>query len=128
MYAEPWRDVVKLGSKLGDSEDILHRKELSNIAMNRINDIWIKKDKIKEELRMKTYRRIVKPVLLYNSSTWGITKEEEKNLNAFHRKQLRRILHDKYPEKMKNEEVYKKTNEKTNHTGNSVQQCSDTLL
>ena len=46
----------------------------------------------------------MKPVLLYNSSTYGITKEEEKN--------LRRILHVKYPEKMKNEKVYKKTNEK----------------
>ena len=43
---EPWRNVVKLGSKLGDSEDIAHRKQLSKNAMNRMNNIWIKSDKI----------------------------------------------------------------------------------
>ena len=37
--AEPWRNVVKLGSKLGDSEDILYRKEISNIAMNKMSDM-----------------------------------------------------------------------------------------
>ena len=110
--AEPWRSVVKLGSKLGDSEDIIYRKELSNTAMNRINTIWIKKDKIKEDLRIKMYKSIIKPVMLYNSSTWGITKEEEKNLNSFHRKQLRRILNVKYPIIMKNKEIYSKTGEK----------------
>ena len=26
---EPWRDTIKLGSKLGDKEDIVRRKQLS---------------------------------------------------------------------------------------------------
>ena len=32
---EPWRNVIKLGSKLGDSEDIQYKKQLSNNAINK---------------------------------------------------------------------------------------------
>ena len=35
-----WRDVIKLGSKLGDQEDIKRRKELVTIALAE-NDIMI---------------------------------------------------------------------------------------
>ena len=44
-HNEQWRNVIKLGSKLGDSEDIAHRKQLSNNAMGKVNNLWIKKDK-----------------------------------------------------------------------------------
>ena len=40
---EAWRNVIKLGSKLGDREDIKRRKELATTAMNSNNDIWRKK-------------------------------------------------------------------------------------
>ena len=108
---EPWRDVIKLGSKLGDREDIIHRKQLSNNAMDKMNNIWFNSDKIKVELRIKMYKSLIKPILLYNSSTWGLGENDKKDLNAFHRKQLRRILNVKYPDRMKNKEVYNKTNE-----------------
>ena len=53
--------------------------------MNRLNNIWIRKDYISEQLRLKLYKTLVKPVLLYNSSTWGMTQKETKDLDAFHR-------------------------------------------
>ena len=28
---EPWRETIKLGSKLGDKEDIKHRKQLARV-------------------------------------------------------------------------------------------------
>ena len=34
-----WRNVIKLGSKLGDWEDIQRRKELATVALAK-NDIW----------------------------------------------------------------------------------------
>ena len=109
---EPWRNVIKLGSKLGDREDIIHRKQLSNNAMDKMNNIWFNSDKIKVELRIKMYKSLIKPILLYNSSTWGLAENDKKDLNSFHRKQLRRILNVKYPDRMRNKEVYRKTNEK----------------
>ena len=94
---EMWRNVKKLGSLIGDSEDILRRKQLSIVASRKLNQIWIRNNKIKQEIRIKLYKTIVKPVLTYNSSTWGMSKSEEDALDSFHRKQLRLILNIKYP-------------------------------
>ena len=37
-----WRNVIKLGSKLGDWEDIQRRKEPGTIALMKNNTIWKK--------------------------------------------------------------------------------------
>ena len=89
---EQWRTVKKLGSLLGDTADIQRRKQLSIASMNRLNLIWIRKDHISEKLRLKLYRTLVKPVLMYNRSTWGLTQKETKGLDAFHRQQLRQLI------------------------------------
>ena len=44
---EQWMTVKKLGSLLGDTEDIQRRKQLSIASMNRLNHIWIRKDHIR---------------------------------------------------------------------------------
>ena len=97
---ERWRTVKKLGSLLGDTEDMQRRKKLSIASLNRLNNIWFKKDHISEQLCLKLYRTLVKPVLLYNSSTWGMTQKETKGLNAFHRQQLRKLIGKTYPNKI----------------------------
>jgi len=109
---EHWRTVKKLGSLLGDTEDIQRRKQLSIASMNRLNNIWFRKDHISEQLRLKLYRTLVKPVLLYNSSTWGMTQKETKGLNAFHRQQLRKLIGKKYPNKISNQNLYKRCDER----------------
>ena len=81
--------------------------------MNRLNNIWFRKDHISEQLRLKLYRTLEKPVLLYNSSTWGMTQKETKNLNAFHRQQLRKLLiGKKYPNKISNQNLYIRCDER----------------
>ena len=60
---------------------------------------------------MKLYRTLVKSVLLYNCGTWAMTKAEEHKINAFHRKQLRKLLGIRYPTKISNSSLYKKCNE-----------------
>ena len=94
---EEWRCSKKLGSLLGDEQDIQRRKCLSTIAMNKLTKIWIRKDKLKLGTRLRLYKSLVKPILLYNSGTWGITGAEEDKLNKFHRKQLRRVMGIRYP-------------------------------
>ena len=97
---------------LGDKENIARRKTLSNVAFNKLYTIWIRKDKLKLSTRLRLYKTLVKPILLYNCGTWGISKTETEKLDAFHRKHLRRILDIRWPTKITNESLYKKTNEK----------------
>ena len=109
---EQWRTVKKLGCLLGDTADIQRRKQLSIASMNRLNHIWIRKDHISEKLRLKLYRTLVKPVLMYNSSTWGLTQKETKGLDAFHRQQLRQLIGKKYPNKISNQNLHKRCEER----------------
>ena len=83
---ELWRNVKKLGSLQGDKEDINRRKQLCIISMNKYETLWIKKEKLNENLRIELYDKLIKPVLLYNSSTWGLTANDELKLDTFHRK------------------------------------------
>ena len=49
---------------LGNEEDINRRKQLATASMNKINAIYLKKDKVKLEKKIKIYRSLVKSVLL----------------------------------------------------------------
>ena len=62
---EPWRDVIKLGSKLGDKEDIQRRKQLAATSMKKIEEILKRKKVVKLSKRLKLYNAIVKSVLIY---------------------------------------------------------------
>ncbi|GFS10039.1 hypothetical protein ElyMa_006636700, partial [Elysia marginata] len=46
------------------------------------------------------------------TDTWALTHTEEEKLNAFHRKQLKKILNIKFPVKITNKSLYKKCQEK----------------
>ena len=107
---EPWRDTIKLGSKLGDKEDIIRRKNISTGKMVQMRKILNRKKIVKTAKKMKLYNALVKSVLLYNSSTWGLTKDDENKLDSFHRKQLRQVLGVYYPHKISNKKLYEVTN------------------
>ncbi|GFS00458.1 endonuclease-reverse transcriptase [Elysia marginata] len=102
---------IRIGSLLGDTEDIERRKQLSNLALQKLSSIWIRNDKVKQVTRLNLYRALVKSILLNNCGTWSLTKQEEHKLNTFHRRQLRTILKNKYPTVIKNNALYQKTGE-----------------
>ena len=104
---EEWRNTKKLGSLLGDYQDMKRRILLSNIAMQSVEKIWPMK-KVNIKLKLKIYQAIVKSVLTYNMCTWGLTCSQEEELDRAHRKQLRRIWNDPYK---KNNELYRDSNE-----------------
>ena len=103
---ELWRHVKKLGSLLGDREDINRRKQLAIVAMNKYEKTWIRNTPLNQSVRLNVYNTVVKPVLLYNCSTWGLTVGDEDKLDSFHRKQLRRVLGKRYPDKISNKNLY----------------------
>ncbi|KAK3701307.1 hypothetical protein RRG08_066799 [Elysia crispata] len=106
-----YKNTKKVGTLIGDEEDVERRKRLSNAALTKLLNVWIKGDKIKRKTKLKLYRSLVKSILVYNCGTWALTKSEEEKLNAFHRKQLRKVLNIKYPVKITNSSLYNKCEE-----------------
>ena len=106
---EEWEDTKKLGSLLDSSKDIDRRKNLATVAFRKMHTIWIRREKISEDRLLRLYKALIIPILLYNSGTWATTKSVFEKLNAFHRKQLRNLLGIKWSDKMKNEELYRRT-------------------
>ena len=102
-HEEEWRTVNKVGSLLGDSEDIVARKQLASAAMTNMEKIWIRGNRININKRIKLYNSLVKPILTYNAGTWGMTQAESDALNAFHRKQIRTVFKNS---RLKNTQVY----------------------
>ena len=48
--------------------------------------------------------------MLNDSSAWAVNKNTEAKIDAFHRKQLKRVIGIYYPNRISNKELYKKTN------------------
>ena len=107
-----WRNVIKLGSKLGDREDIQRRKELATIALAKNDAIWKNNWKTKLTTRIRLYETLVKSVLLYNCGTWGVSKNDQRKPNNFHTRQLRKVIGIQWPHKISNNKLYKITGTK----------------
>ena len=74
------KNAKKVGSLIGDLEDVERRKQLSTAAPNKLYHVWVKGNKLKTTTKIK----LVKSILLYNCSTWTMTLTEEEKINAFH--------------------------------------------
>ncbi|KAJ8569500.1 hypothetical protein ON010_g5762 [Phytophthora cinnamomi] len=87
---EDWRNTRKLGSLLGDAEDLSRRKTLATAALHRMWKVWLRPSKTSEATRVRLYNCYILPILLYNCGTWALTKAELHGLESFHRQQLRK--------------------------------------
>ena len=108
--AEFWRTTKKLGSLLGDAEDVTRRRQLATATFRSLWSLWKRRDAVREKLRIRLYNAFVMPVLLYNGGTWGLTAAAESNLDAFHRQQLRSLLGIKWPQVISNSALYTRCN------------------
>ena len=105
-----WRQSKKLGSLLGDVEDISRRKQLAAIALQAMNKIWIQNYKtISLQIRIQLFEALVLSILLYNCSCWGLRKCDSENLNSFHRRLLRQICKFHWPHTISSHKLYKLT-------------------
>ena len=59
-----------------------------------------------KELKVKTYKTIILPVVLYGCETWSLTLKEEHRLRVFENKVLRKISGTKKDEIQANGESY----------------------
>ena len=66
---------------------------------------------LSKKLKVKNYRTIILPVVLYGSETWSLTLREERRLRVFENRVLRRVFGPKRDEvtgewrKLHNEEL-----------------------
>lgn len=107
---ELWRNAKKLGSLLGDVEDIARRKQLAIVAMHNMNKLWLKKHtQVSLYTRLKLFNALVKSVLLYNCACWGLRKADIERLNGFHRQLLRRMCRIFWPHTISSKKLYRFT-------------------
>ena len=106
--SEEWRMTKKLGSLIGDDEDITRRKQLATASYRAMYSLWKRRTLVREELRLRLYNAFVMPVLLYNSGTWAPTSVAEAQLDSFHRRQLRSLIGISWPQTISNAALYKR--------------------
>ena len=83
MKKRRMRRSKKVGSLIGDDKGIERRKQLATVALYKLNNVWIKGNKLKTSNKIKLYKSLVKSILLYNCGTWALTLTEEERLNAY---------------------------------------------
>ena len=104
--ANEWKSTRKLGSFLGDEEDVQRRIQLATVQFKALDKLWKQSHSVPVETRLRLYKALVLPVLTYNAGTWGITQQVAGRLDAFHRKQLREVVRVKWPMRISNEALY----------------------
>ena len=79
-----------LGSNINDSEqDFNIRKALAWKACNKLNRIW--RSNLPNSLKIKTFRTLIEPVLLYGSETWTMTRAMEKSIDGCYTNLLKKV-------------------------------------
>ena len=103
-----WLSVRKLGNLINENEDIKKRKILAQNAFIKLSNIWYRGNLVSEYRKIQLYEALVLPILLYNCGTWGLTKKNLDCLDAFHRRQLRKVIGVVWPEKISSQDLYER--------------------
>ena len=83
-------DYVYLGSYISSSEkDFLTRKGKAWAACNAMNKIW--SSNLDNVFKIKIFKAVVEPILLYGSETWTLSKKLEKRLDGTYTRLLMRV-------------------------------------
>lgn len=115
VVLEEVKEFIYLGSVIavdgGTEEDVRRRIILANVAFGSLNNVWYSK-RLELKLKLKIFRSNVMSVLLYGSETWRVLQSLTSKLQVFANKCLRKICGIFYPDKITNEDLYKRTNQK----------------
>nr|KAG5687140.1 hypothetical protein BaRGS_019218 [Batillaria attramentaria] len=111
---EPIREVesfVYLGSVVdgqgGTDRDITARIGKARAAMVMLKNVWASKV-VSIRTKLRIFNSNVKSVLLYGCETWRTTKTMQQKIQTFLNTCLRRIFNIRWPEKIRNEELWER--------------------
>ena len=100
-------DYKYLGSWLLNSDkDFRVRKEFAWKAAKSLYRTW-KSKTISRKVKVNLFHATIESVLLYNATTWTMTKTLEKSLDGTYTKLLRYALNISWKDRIRNTEVYK---------------------
>jgi len=91
-------------------EEIKSRLKLGNACYHSVHNL-LSSSLLSKNLKIKIYRTVILPVVVYGCETWSLTLREERKLIVFEDRVLRRIfgpMRDEVPEewrKLHNEEL-----------------------
>ena len=92
---ETVEDFKYLGTTLTDQnsiqEEIKSRLKLGNACYHSVQNL-LSSRLLSKNLKKKTYRTIILPVVLYGCETWSLTLREERRLRVFENRVLRKYL------------------------------------
>ena len=105
---EEWKSCKLLGSLLDTEKDVNRRKILAINAITTLKSL-LNSRKNSLQIKLRAFNAFVASIFLYNSELWTLTKCLENTIDTFQRRQLRGILGIRWPKKITNDELYKKT-------------------
>ena len=92
---ESVEDFKYLGTTLTNQnsiqEEIKCRLKLGNACYYSVQNL-LSSSLLSKNLKIKIYRTIILPVVLYGCETWSLTLREERRLRVFQNRVLRRVL------------------------------------
>ena len=95
----------------GTDADIKIRIRKARIAFQQLKNIWTSKN-LSYNTKIRIFNTNVKSVLLYGAETWRTTINTNKKLQTFINSCLRRILKIRWPETIRNEELWERTRQR----------------
>ena len=101
-----------LGSYLTECNDTEYEMSVrigkAATCATRLRNIWNNKT-LSVYTKMQIYNSTVVPVLLYGAETWALTRTQEKKLDGFDSRSLRRIMGIRWQQRVSNVELRQRT-------------------
>ena len=97
-------------------DEVTARIAKASVAFGRLRaNVW-ERNGIKLDTKLKVYKAVILPTLLYACETWTVYQRHAKRLNHFHLSCLRKLLKIKWQDKIPDTEVLKKAGMQSMHT------------
>ena len=82
---------IQINHRVGMQEEIKSRLKLGNACYYSVQNL-LSSRLLSKNFKIKIYRTIIFPVVLYGYETWSLTMREERRLRMFENRVLRRVF------------------------------------
>ena len=111
---------IYLGSTLSRAvhinDEVTARTAEASVALGRLHTNGWERNGIRLDTKLKVYKAVVLPTLLYACETWTVYQRHAKKLNHFHLICLRKLLKIRWQDNISDTEVLKKAMMQSVHT------------
>ena len=109
-----------LGSTLSRAvhidDEVTARTAKASVAFGRLRTNVLERNGIRLDTKLKVYKAVVLPTLLYACETWTVYQRHAKKLNHFNLSCLRKLLKIRWQDRIPDTEVLKKAKMQSVHT------------